>query len=265
MSKKWEAKIQEEIQRRIFEEEERKLQREGEAAHREALSEVTSLSREEIDRIARSVRSEFGQKQAFFRKFIIGTIITVAIVIVIAGFTVMGQYNNMVSLDEQVKTKWSQVENVYQRRYDLIPNLVKTVQAYAAHEKELFQTVTEARAKAGGVLNISEEILNNPETFRKFQEVQGELSQVLQRMMVVVEQYPNVKADQNFLALQAQLEGSENRIAVERKRFNEAVNQYNAYIKKFPQVVVAGMFGFKEKAYFKAEKGAENAPEVNFE
>lgn len=263
MSKKWEAKIQEEIQRRIFEEEERKLQREGEAAHREALSEVTSLSREEIDRIARSVRSEFGQKQVFFRKFVIGTVITVAVVIVIAGFTVMGQYNNMVSLDEQVKTKWSQVENVYQRRYDLIPNLVKTVQAYAEHEKELFQTVTEARAKAGGVLNISEEILNNPETFRKFQEVQGELSQVLQRMMVVMEQYPNVKADQNFLALQAQLEGSENRIAVERKRFNEAVNQYNAYIKKFPQVVVAGMFGFKEKAYFKSEKGSENAPKVN--
>jgi LemA protein len=142
---------------------------------------------------------------------------------------------------------------------------VKTVQAYAEHEKELFQMITDARAKAGGVLNISEEVLNNPETFRKFQEVQGELSQILQRMMVVVEQNPNIKADQNFLALQALLEGSENSIAVERKRFNEAVNQYNAYIKKFPQVVVAGMFGFKEKAYFKAEKGAEKAPEVNFE
>lgn len=264
MGKKWEDKIQEEIQRRIFEEEEGKLQREGEAAQREALSEVTALSREEIDRIAKSVRSEFEQKQTFFKKFVLGTVIIVGVVIVIAGFTIMGQYNNMVSLDEQVKTKWGQVENVYQRRYDLIPNLVKTVQAYADHEKELFQTITEARAKAGGVLNISEEILNDPETFRRFQEVQGELSQVLQRMMVVVEQYPNVKADQNFLALQAQLEGTENRIAVERKRFNEAVNQYNAHIKKFPQVIVAGMFGFKEKAYFKAEAGAENAPAVNF-
>jgi LemA protein len=265
MGKKLEDKIQKEIQRRIFEEEEQKLQREGEVAQREALSEVTSLSREEIDRIAQSVRSEFVQKHTFFKKFVLGTVITVVVVLVIGGFMVMGQYNNMVGLDEQVKTKWGQVENVYQRRYDLIPNLVKTVQAYAEHEKELFQMVTEARAKAGGVLNISEEVLNNPETFRKFQEAQGELSQVLQRMMVVMEQYPNVKADQNFLALQAQLEGSENRIAVERKRFNEAVNQYNAYIKKFPQVVIAGMFGFKEKAYFKAEKGAENAPEVNFE
>jgi len=265
MSKKQKDKIQEEIQRRIFEEEERKRQREGEVAHREALSEVTALSRAEIDRIAKSVHSEFEQKQAFFRKFVIGTVITVAAVIAIAGFTVMGQYNKMVSLDEQVKTKWGQVENVYQRRFDLIPNLVKTVQAYAKHEKDLFQMITEARAKAGGVLNISEEVLNDPATFRKFQEVQGELSQVLQRMMVVVEQNPNVKADQNFLALQAQLEGSENRIAVERKRFNEAVSQYNAYIKKFPQVVIAGMFGFKEKSYFKSEKGAENAPTVNFE
>jgi LemA protein len=264
MGKKQEAKIQEEIQKRIFEEEERKLQREGEVAHREALSEVTSLSREEIDRIAKSVRTEFAQKQTFFKKFVIGMVLAVVVIGVIAGFTVMGQYNKMVSLDEQVKTKWGQVENVYQRRYDLIPNLVKTVQAYAEHEKELFQMITEARSKAGGVLNISEEVLNNPETFRKFQEVQGELSQILQRMMVVVEQNPNIKADQNFLALQAQLEGSENRIAVERKRFNEALNQYNAYIKRFPQVIIAGMFGFRERAYFKAETGAENAPEVNF-
>jgi LemA protein len=124
--------------------------------------------------------------------------------------------------------------------------------------------VTDARAKAGGVLNISEEVLNDPESFRKFQEAQGELSHVLQRMMVVVEQNPAIKADQNFLALQAQLEGSENRIAVERKRFNEAVQQYNAYIKKFPQAMISGIFDFEEKTYFKADQGAEKAPTVNF-
>ncbi len=264
MSKKQEDKIQEEIQQRIFEEEERKRQREGEDAQREALSEVTSLSREEIDRIARDVRHEFSQKQTFYRKFFVGFIVADVIVLVVIALTLMTQYNAMVNLDEQVKTKWGQVENVYQRRFDLIPNLVKTVQAYAEHERELFQMVAEARSKAGGVLNISEEVLNDPTTFQKFQEVQSELSQVLQRMMVVVEQYPNIKADQNFLALQAQLEGTENRIAVERKRFNEAVQEYNAYIKKFPQVMVAGMFGFKEKIYFKAETGAEKAPVVNF-
>jgi LemA protein len=264
MSKKLEEKIQEEIQRRVLEEEERKLQHEGEAANKEALSEITSLSREEIDRIAKNVRREFAQKQTFFKKFMLGTGLTIVAVGVITTFTVMAQYNKMVGLDEQVKTKWGQVENVYQRRFDLIPNLVKTVQAYAEHEKEIFQTVTEARSKAGGVLNISAEALNDPTTFQKFQEAQSELSRVLQRMMVVVEQYPNLKADQNFLALQAQLEGSENRIAVERKRFNEAVQEYNAYIKKFPQVVIAGMFGFRGKSYFSAEEGAINAPVVNF-
>lgn len=264
MSKKLEDKIQEEIQRRVLEEEEKKLQREGAAANREALAEVTSLSREEVDRIARSVRGEFAQKQTFFKKFILGFVLVDTIVILLVGLTVMVQYNKMVGLDEQVQTKWGQVENVYQRRYDLIPNLVKTVQAYAEHEKELFQMIAEARAKAGGVFNIPDEVLSDPAAFRNFQQAQGELSHVLQRMMVVVGQNPQVKADQNFLALQAQLEGSENRIAVERKRFNESVEQYNAYIKKFPQVMIAGMFSFSEKVYFKAEQDAVNAPAVNF-
>jgi len=264
MGKVLEEKIQDEIQRRVLEEEEKKLQREGETANREALSEVTSLSRTEIDRIAQNVRREFVQKQASGKKLMLGVVAAAAVIVIISGVTVMSQYNRMVSLNEEVRTKWSQVENVYQRRYDLIPNLVETVKAYAQHEKELLQSVTEARAKAGGVLNISAEVLNDPATFRKFQDAQSELSTVIQRMLGVVEQYPNVKADQNFLALQAQLEGTENRIAVERKRFNEAVLAYNAYIKRFPQVAVAGMFGFKEKAYFQAEERALNAPVVNF-
>lgn len=263
MGKKLEDKIQEEIQRRVLEEEQRKLESEGAVANREALAEITSLSQEEVDRIAKGVRTELVQKQAVFKKVVIGTVVAVAVLVVISGFTVMGQYNKMVGLDEQVKTKWGQVENVYQRRFDLIPNLIKTVQAYAEHEKDIVQMVTEARAKAGGVLNISDQVLNDPSAFRNFQQVQGELSYVLGRMMAVVEQNPNVQADQNFLALQAQLEGSENRIAVERKRFNEAIQEYNGYIKKFPQVIVAGLFGFREKAYFQAENRALNAPVIN--
>ena len=264
MSKKLEDKIQEEIRKRVLEEEEKKFQRDGAEANREALSEITSLSRDEVDRIAMSVRTEYSQKQDSLKKIMMGTLVAVVIVVVMMGGTVMFQYNKMVSLDELVQTKWGQVENVYQRRFDLIPNLVNTVKAYAEHEKELFQMITDARTKAGGVLNISDEILNNPDSFRKFQAAQGELSYVLRRMMAVVEQNPNIKADQNFLALQAQLEGTENRISVERKRFNEAVQQYNSYMKKFPQVMIAGMFGFKEKVYFKAEEGAENAPAVTF-
>ena len=263
MSKDMEEKIQEEIQRRVLEEDEKKSGRDGAAAERDALTEVTSLSREEIDRIATRVRAEFVQKQESSRKFAVGAVIAVVIVVAVLGLTAMTQHNKMVGLDEQVKTKWGQVENVYQRRFDLIPNLVKTVQAYAKHEEKLFQMITDARAKAGGI-NISAEMLNDPATFQKFQDAQSELSHVLQRMMVVVEQNPNIKADQNFLALQAQLEGTENRITVERKRFNEAVQEYNAYIKRFPQAISAGMFGFKEKAYFKAETGAVNAPAVNF-
>jgi LemA protein len=264
VNKKQEEEIQEEIRKRVFAEEERRLQQDGAMANREALSEMSSLSAEEIDRIAKSVRREFREKQVSRKNVLRNTIIAVVVVVVIGGFMVMTQYNTMVNLAESVKTKWGQVENVYQRRLDLIPNLVNTVQAYADHEKELFRMVTEARAKAGGMLNVSDEVLRDPTTFQQFQQVQGELSRLLQRMMVVVEDNPNIKADQNFLALQAQLEGSENRIAVERKRFNEAVQQYNSYIKKFPQAMLAGIFGFDQKTYFKAQEGAENAPSVNF-
>ncbi|MEA2097196.1 MAG: LemA family protein [Candidatus Cloacimonadota bacterium] len=188
----------------------------------------------------------------------------VVILIIITISSIIGTYNNMVKLDEGVKEKWSQVENVYQRRYDLIPNLVNTVKGYAAHEKETFTAVTEARAKAGGTFNISDQVLNDPAMFQKFQQAQSSLGGALQRLMVVMEKYPDLKANQNFLALQDQLEGTENRIAVERKRFNEAARYYNTYIKMFPKVILANMFGFNEKQYFKSTEGAQEAPKVEF-
>jgi LemA protein len=176
-----------------------------------------------------------------------------------------GNYNKMVTLDESVKGQWGQVENVYQRRLDLIPNLVATVKGYAKHESEVFTQIAEARSKAGGVMNVSADVLNNPESFKKFQQAQSELSGALQRLLVVQEKYPELKADQNFLALQDQLEGTENRIAVERGRFNDIVKQYNVLIRQFPASIIANMSGFREKAYFAAEEAAQKAPTVSFE
>ncbi len=195
-----------------------------------------------------------------------GIIILIVIIAIIVGLYswVMGNYNRMVQLDEDVKEKWSQVENVYQRRLDLIPNLVSTVKGYAEHEQETFQLVTEARAKVGGMVNINDEVLNNPEMFEKFQQVQSELGSALQRLMVVQERYPELKANENFLALQSQLEGTENRIAVERRRFNESARIYNTTIRKFPAKMLANMFGFEAKPYFKSAAGAEQAPTVEF-
>ncbi|KQC09333.1 MAG: LemA family protein [Candidatus Cloacimonas sp. SDB] len=192
---------------------------------------------------------------------IIGIIIVIAIILYSYGVSI---YNKMVTLDESVKEKWSQVENVYQRRLDLIPNLVETVKGYASHEQETFLEVAEARSQAGGMLNISEDVLNNPATFQKFTEAQAGLSSALQRLMVVVERYPELKANQNFLALQDQLEGTENRITIERQRFNEIARSYNTFIKQFPRVFLANLFGFKERPYFKANEGADVAPEVDF-
>ena len=192
---------------------------------------------------------------------VLGIVIVIGLIMVFSG---IGIYNEMVRLDEGVKEKWSQVENVYQRRLDLIPNLVETVKGYAAHEKETFQAVTEARSKVGGVMNVPGQALTNPEMFQKFQQAQASLSSALQRLMVVVERYPDLKANENFLGLQSQLEGTENRIAVERKRFNEAAREYNTYIRKFPKVILANMFGFDQKPYFKAEEGADVAPKVKF-
>ena len=200
-------------------------------------------------------------------RFAMGCGIFVVIILVIGviiAASVIGKYNVLVKLDETVKEKWSQVENVYQRRLDLIPNLVETVKGYAKHEKDTFIQVTEARSKAGGMINVSDKVLNDPAMFQKFQKAQGQLSSALQRLMVVVEKYPDLKANENFLALQSQLEGTENRIAVERKRFNEAAKEYNIYRKKFPTIFIANMMGFGEKSYFKSQQGAENAPKVKF-
>lgn len=171
-------------------------------------------------------------------------------------------YNNMVKLDEETQQAWAQVENAYQRRADLIPNLVKTVQGAAEYEKGTLEGVIEARSKATSVQvdpsNLTEE------NIAAFQQAQDQLSSALSRLMVVVERYPELKANQNFLELQAQLEGTENRIAVERKKFNEVVQQYNTTIRRFPNNIFAGMFNFDKKGYFKAKEGADEAPDVEF-
>ncbi|MFV0507071.1 MAG: LemA family protein [Bacteroidales bacterium] len=171
-------------------------------------------------------------------------------------------YNKMTELNEGVKSSWAQVENVYQRRADLIPNLVNTVKGYASHEQATLTGVVEARSKATST-NIDANNLN-PESIEKFQQAQDGLSSALSKLMVVVERYPDLKANQNFSDLQAQLEGTENRITVERKNFNDATKLYNTYIKKFPQVVYAGWFNFDELPYFKAAEGSDKAPEVQF-
>ena len=195
------------------------------------------------------------------------TLIVVGIILLIV-FSLYGcvssSYNSMVTADESVKAAWSQVENVYQRRFDLIPNLVNTVKGYAAHEEKVFTEIAEMRSRAGGVINVSDEVLNNPESFAKFQKVQGELGGALQRLISVAENYPALQANENFRDLQSQLEGTENRIAVERKRFNEAVQAYNMQTRRFPQALLANMFGFREKPYFKADEQAASAPQVQF-
>ena len=188
-------------------------------------------------------------------------LIIVGIVIVLAAIFVK-PYNKMVQKDEEASKAWANVENAYQRRLDLIPNLVKTVQGAADYEKGTLTEVIEARAKATSVQidpnNLTEE------SIAKFQAAQDQLSSALSRLMVVVERYPELKANQNFLELQAQLEGTENRIAVERGKFNETVNDYNSYIRKFPNNIIAGLFNFDKKGYFKATEGADKAPDVEF-
>ena len=172
-------------------------------------------------------------------------------------------YNSMVAKDEAVASQWAQVENVYQRRADLIPNLVNTVKGYADFEQKTLTEVIEARLKATSI-NISAEELN-PESIAKFQQAQNQLSGALSRLLVSVERYPELKANQNFLELQAQLEGTENRITVERKKFNEVTQDYNTYIKQFPRVIYASWFDFEKKGYFEAKEGADEVPEVNFD
>ena len=171
-------------------------------------------------------------------------------------------YNTMVTMEEQVAASWSQVENQYQRRADLIPNLVNTVKGYANFEQETLTQVIEARAKATSI-NVNAEELS-PEQVQQFQQAQEQLSGALSRLLVTVERYPELKANQNFLELQAQLEGTENRIATERMRYNEVVQGYNSYIRQFPQNLVAGWFDFETKGYFESQAGAETPPTVTF-
>jgi len=189
-----------------------------------------------------------------------GVILLLVVILVIWGVNV---YNNLVTLNENVDQRWSQVENQYQRRADLIPNLVSTVKGYAEHEREVLTQVTQARASVGQI-NATPEILNDPNAFQKYQQAQSNLRSALDRLMVVVENYPNLKANENFLQLQAQLEGTENRIAVERMKFNESVQQFNTVVKRFPAAIFAGITGFNEKQYFKSAPGAETVPKVEF-
>lgn len=171
--------------------------------------------------------------------------------------------NGLVEKQETVNQSWAQVENQYQRRADLVPNLVNTVKGAADFEQETLTNVIEARSKASSI-QLNAEDLNNPQRIQQFQQAQQQLSGALSRLMVTVERYPELKANQNFLDLQTQLEGTENRIATERQRYNEAVQAYNTDIQKFPTNIFAGILGFDDKAYFEADEGASDAPEVNF-
>ncbi len=194
-----------------------------------------------------------------------GTIWTIVIlgIVVVLFFWVKNSYNTLVTQEEQVTNAWAQVENVYQRRADLIPNLVATVKGYAAHESSTLEAVIEARSRATQTVVDPENL--DAESIAKYQSAQGELGSAIGRLLMVAENYPDLKANQNFLELQAQLEGTENRITVERQKFNESSRMYNTSVRKFPKNIIAGIFGFEKKAYFEAEEGAEKAPEVSFE
>ncbi len=191
-----------------------------------------------------------------------GLVVLLAVLVVI-GMMFAGSYNGLVQLDEKVNAAWAQVESVYQRRMDLIPNLVETVKGYAAHESGTLQAVTEARASATQI-TLPASAVSDPAQFAKFQESQGALSSALGRLLAVAENYPDLKANQNFLELQAQLEGTENRIAVERMRYNEAAQAFNTAFRRFPTNILGGIFGFKTKEYFKADEAAKAAPKVQF-
>jgi len=191
-------------------------------------------------------------------------VIGVIVLILLIGFgSLFGVYNGFVAAEQTVNEKWAQVQNVYQRRADLIPNLVETVKGFAAQERTVLEEVTKARASVAGI-KATPELLNDPVAFKKFQDAQNQLGGALSRLLVTVERYPELKSNQNFLALQSQLEGTENRITVERMRFNEAVRDYNTKIKLMPGALVAGMMGFKGKAFFEAAPGSEQAPKVKF-
>lgn len=190
------------------------------------------------------------------------TIVIIAVVVLAIYLWFKSGYNAMVEKQEAVQAQWAQVENVYQRRADLIPNLVATVKGYAQHEQGTLTAVIEARAKATGITIDPSNI--TPEQLAQFQEAQDQLSGALSRLLVSIERYPELKANENFMALQAQLEGTENRITVERQKFNESAMVYNQYIRKFPRNIIANMFDFEKVGYFKAQAGSEVAPKVEF-
>lgn len=190
----------------------------------------------------------------------IGAILLIVILLFAGGCS---SYNGMVDADQAVSKQWGLVESQYQRRSDLIPNLVSTVKGYAAHESGTLEKVTEARAKAGSITLTADEL--TPENMARFQQAQNELSGALKSLLAVSEAYPDLKANENFLDLQKQLEGTENRIATERMRFNEAVEKYNLKVLRFPGNIWAGIFGFDRKDMFKADEGAQNAPKVSFD
>jgi LemA protein len=196
-------------------------------------------------------------------KALIVALVVIAVLVVAVGAWAVGIYNGLVGLEQGVNEKWAQVQNVYQRRADLIPNLVETVKGFAAQERNVLTEVTEARARATGV-QLTPEALNDPKALERFQAAQGQLSGALSRLLVVVERYPELKSNQNFLQLQSQLEGTENRIAVERRRFNEAVREYNTRLNLFPGTIVARLAGFRPKAFFEAAPDAATPPKVKF-
>lgn len=197
----------------------------------------------------------------------LGCLIAIVLIAFVLVGPAIGAYNKLVTLDQAVQAQWGQVENVYQRRADLVPNLVQTVKGVANFEKSTYIAVAEARAKVGQVqVQNAGAITSDPQAFAKFQQAQDGLTSALSRLLVTVERYPELKANENFLQLQSQLEGTENRIAVERMRYNEAAQAFNTTRQSFPTVVYAGFFGdrFKTKAYFQAQPGAETAPKVQF-
>jgi len=200
-------------------------------------------------------------------KVLLGIVGAVVLIAIVLGLSVVSPYNTLVRLDQAAQAQWGQVENVYQRRADLVPNLVETVRGAANFERDTLTAVTEARAKVGQVTpGAMQNIVNDPAAFQRFQQAQDGLSSALSRLMVVAERYPELKATQNFRDLQVQLEGTENRITVERMRFNETAQAFNTQRESFPTVLIAGFFGqrFQPKAYFKAQTGAEKAPAVKF-
>ena len=198
------------------------------------------------------------------KKALIAVIVVIVILLIIVGKGI-GTYNNIIALEEGVKAQWAQVENTYQRRFDLIPNLVSTVQGEANFEKSTLTEVMEMRSRMGGTVKLDESLMNDEAALKRFQEMQGSLGGALQRLMAVSENYPDLKSNKSFQELRVQLEGAENRITVERKRYNETVQAFNTTIRQFPTNIVAGFAGASPKALFSADAGASVAPKVQFD